>query len=35
MITLYRNARLIDASGDRYGDLCTQDGIITACGPLC
>ncbi len=35
MITLYRNARLIDASGDRYGDLCTQDGIITACAPLC
>ena len=35
MITLYRNARLIDASGDRYGDLCTQDGVITACAPLC
>lgn len=35
MITLYRNARLIDASGDRYGDLCTQDGIITSCAPLC
>ncbi len=35
MITLYRNARLIDASGDRYGDLCTQDGIITSCEPLC
>ncbi len=35
MITLYRNARLIDVSGDRYGDLCTEDGIITACAPLC
>ena len=35
MITLYRNARLIDANGERYGDLCTQDGIITACAPLC
>lgn len=35
MITLYRNARLIDANGDRYGDLCTQDGVITACAPLC
>jgi dihydroorotase len=35
LITLYRNARLIDASGDRYGDLCTQDGIITSCAPLC
>ena len=35
MITLYRNARLIDANGDRYGDLCTEDGIITACAPLC
>jgi len=35
MITLYRNARLIDASGDRYGDLCTEDGVITACAPLC
>ena len=35
MITLYRNARLIDANGDRYGDLCTQDGIITSCSALC
>jgi dihydroorotase len=35
MITLYRNARLIDASGDRYGDLCTEDGVITFCAPLC
>ena len=34
MITLYRNARLIDASGDRYGDLCVEDGIITGCFPL-
>ncbi|MDP3447201.1 MAG: amidohydrolase family protein [Eubacteriales bacterium] len=35
MITLYRNARLIDALGERYGDLCTEDGIITSCAPLC
>ena len=35
MITLYRNARLIDASGDRYGDLCIEDGVIIACAPLC
>lgn len=35
MITLYRNARLIDARGDRYGDLCTENGIITFSGPLC
>ena len=35
MITLYRNARLIDANGDRYGDLCIEDGVITACAPLC
>lgn len=35
MITLYRNARLIDAQGERYGDLCTQDGVITSCAPLC
>ncbi|MEZ4628977.1 MAG: dihydroorotase [Eubacteriales bacterium] len=35
MITLYRNARLIDAQGERYGDLCIEDGIITACAPLC
>ncbi|NLI54368.1 MAG: dihydroorotase [Clostridiales bacterium] len=34
MITLYRNARLIDATGDRYGDLTVEDGVITACGPL-
>ena len=34
MITLYRNARLIDATGDRYGDLCVEDGIITGCFPL-
>jgi dihydroorotase len=34
MITLYRNARLIDASGDRFGDLCVEDGIITGCCPL-
>jgi dihydroorotase len=35
MITLYRNARLIDANGERYGDLCIEDGVITACAPLC
>lgn len=35
MITLYRNARLIDAQGERYGDLCIEDGVITACAPLC
>lgn len=35
MITLYRNARLIDANGDRYGDLCIEDGVIIACAPLC
>ncbi len=34
MITLYRNARLIDATGERYGDLTVEDGVITACGPL-
>ena len=34
MITLYRNARLIDATGDRYGDLCVEDGVITGCFPL-
>ncbi|MEA4870879.1 MAG: dihydroorotase [Christensenella sp.] len=34
MITLYRNARLIDASGDRYGDLRVEDGVITGCFPL-
>ncbi|PKM39813.1 MAG: dihydroorotase [Firmicutes bacterium HGW-Firmicutes-9] len=35
MITLYRNARLIDAQGERYGDLCIEDGVITACAALC
>jgi len=35
MITLYRNARLIDAQGERFGDLCLEDGVITACAPLC
>ncbi len=34
MVTLYRNARLIDAEGDRYGDLTVEDGVIVACGPL-
>lgn len=35
MIVQYRNARLIDATGDRFGDLCTEDGVIAFCGPLC
>lgn len=35
MIVQFRNARLIDASGDRYGDVCARDGIILSCGPLC
>ena len=34
MITLYRNAHLIDATGDRFGDLCVEDGVITGCFPL-
>ena len=34
MVTQYRNARLIDASGERYGDLCMEDGTILSCGPL-
>ena len=34
MITQYRNARLIDATGERYGDLCVEDGSIVFCGPL-
>lgn len=34
MITQYRNARLIDASGDRYGDLCIENETIISCGPL-
>lgn len=32
MITRYQNARLIDAAGDRFGELYTRDGIILACG---
>jgi dihydroorotase len=35
MIILFRNARLIDAAGDRYGDVCVKDGVIQSCGPLC
>ena len=35
MITLYRNARMIDATGERYGDLCIENGVIVSCGPLC
>lgn len=34
MITQYRNARLIDATGDRCGDLIVEDGEIVFCGPL-
>ena len=34
MITQYRNARLIDASGERYGDLCIENETIISCGPL-
>ncbi|MCE5189927.1 MAG: dihydroorotase [Eubacteriales bacterium] len=34
MITQYRNARLIDAAGERCGDLCVEDGTIVFCGPL-
>jgi len=34
MVTLYRNARLIDAAGDRYGDLWVRDGVIAACAQL-
>ncbi len=34
MLTTYRNARLVDATGERYGDLCVEDGIIVSCGPL-
>ena len=35
MTTLYRNARLIDANEDRYGDLLVEDGTILFSGPLC
>jgi len=34
MITQYRNARLIDASGERCGDLCVEDDTIVFSGPL-
>jgi dihydroorotase len=34
MLTQYRNARLIDALGERFGDLCVEDGKIASCGPL-
>ncbi|HOG00247.1 MAG TPA: dihydroorotase [Clostridia bacterium] len=30
MIVLYENARLIDASGERFGALCTEGGVIRA-----
>jgi dihydroorotase len=32
MVTRYRNARLIDASGERFGELYTENGVIRACG---
>ena len=35
MTTLYRNARLIDAQEERYGDLLVEDGTIVFSGPLC
>ena len=34
MLTQYRNARLIDANGERCGDLCVENGEIVSCGPL-
>lgn len=34
MLTTYRNARLVDATGERYGDLCVEDGMVVCCGPL-
>ncbi len=32
MIVQYRNARLVDAMGDRFGDLYTENGVIRYCG---
>ncbi len=32
MIVRYHNARLIDAMGDRFGDLYVEDGLIRYCG---
>lgn len=32
MIVRYQNARLIDAMGDRFGDLYVEDGLIRYCG---
>jgi dihydroorotase len=32
MIVQYRNARLVDAMGDRFGDLYTEEGVIRYCG---
>jgi len=34
MITQYRNARMVDAEGIRFGDVCAEDGEIVICGPL-
>lgn len=32
MIVRYSNARLVDAMGDRFGDLYVEDGLIRYCG---
>ena len=32
MIIRYQNARLVDAKGDRFGDLYMEDGLIRYCG---
>ncbi len=32
MIVRYQNAKLIDARGDRFGDLYVEDGLIRYCG---
>ena len=32
MIVQYRNARLVDAMGERFGDPYTEDGVILHCG---
>lgn len=34
MIVRYHNARLIDAMGDRFGDLYVEDGLIRYCGEV-
>ncbi len=32
MCTRYLNARLVDATGERFGQLCCEDGVILSCG---